>query len=39
MNPRGVILVVATTLLPFLPLLLIAGPLDVVLKALARFRF
>jgi hypothetical protein len=32
-------MVAATTLLPFLPLLLIAAPLDMVLKDLARFLF
>jgi hypothetical protein len=39
LDPRSLILLVATTLLPFFPLLLIAAPLDVVLKDLARFLF
>jgi hypothetical protein len=39
LDPRSVILLVATTRLPFIPLLLIAAPLDVVLKDLARFLF
>jgi hypothetical protein len=39
LDPHTVILLVATTLLPFVPLLLVAVPFDVVLKDLARFLF
>lgn len=39
LDPRSVLLLIGTTLLPFAPLLLVAAPLDVVLKDLVRFLF